>query len=218
MLLRHPSPWAQVTAVPFHPRTSNAAGSPQSPPSAEVSALSPTHSYWYHGVTAHTHTLNTSATAAASAPVLQDLFPVLVLCVLDPRTLALILLWVPAHQVKCQEGSPWLELPPMGKKKKNSKTPAALASEDLNSLPATSTCRSSVVLDREEHYSLTNVILSRKSGMENMPLCLLRTQKYWIPLSWRPYSHHKVKVFPHWNWSKKTGRGKFAFKYTDIKA
>ena len=110
-------PQVQVTGAPCHPRAHAAVASTPAGIS-DPQRLRP----WFYWWSAHAYTLDTSASAAASTPVLQDQGAVLILCVPDPRPLALLLVQVTAHQTRCQEESPWLELPPMGKKRRTGRS------------------------------------------------------------------------------------------------
>ena len=105
----------------------------------------------------------------------------------DPRLLVptlLWVLWVPAHQSRFQEESPWLELLPIGKKKRNIHQASPLK------IPISSTChwhRSSEVIDTENPFSEISINLSWWSGMETTTLCLLSNKRWYIPLNWCPY-------------------------------
>lgn len=138
----------------------------------------------------------------------------------DPRALVLIVLWVPTWQSRCREGSPWLECPSRGKKKKKKrKTPGAFASADLIILhSATDTCRTSPVLATEDFCSLTNAILSWGTAWRLCPLCLLRNQKRCIPPSQHPHSHLQVKVFSHQRQCEKARGNNSTIKCTGINA
>lgn len=114
-----------------------------------------------------------------------------------------------------EEGFPKLELSPM-RKNKQEKTPAALASEDLNSPTCQCYRQVSFSLTWEEACSLANVILSWKSSMKGttVPSLEPKTLHPAQPASLQPHPGQRcltVKPVP-------TDRGVFALKCVDINA
>lgn len=83
-------------------------------------------------------------------------------------------------------------------------------------LLVTATCRSPAVLAREEPHSLSNVNLSPKSGVKYTTHCAFSGPKYAVFHWVSTFIHLQVKYFPHWNCSKKSGRGDLFLKYADI--
>lgn len=135
-------PGAPVTAVPslwdqeaqtlaFYGTRTVAAPLPA--PGSQVMAL--THHYWGHAAAALHPT--SGPTAAASAPVPEDLGTVTAPRETDPRTPALLSLWASVHHTWCQEEFTSARTSSQGQQKENRRTPVALMCQDPNSLSHT---------------------------------------------------------------------------------
>lgn len=155
----------------------------------------------FHGICAHIHTSDPRTTDTVSAPIPKDPGAVVILHVPHPRTPALLLLWLPACQARCQNRSPQLELTPKGKNRnKNKKSLAVVASKEPNS--SSYHCHSQVLRGaghRRPPAVCTDVNLSWCSCMKIMPPCFSMNQRHCIPSSWHSHSHLQVNVFSHWS-------------------
>lgn len=142
--------------------------------------------YNLYGISAHTHTLDMRATSIANALVHQDPGIAEVPHMPNSRILVPVHLcgfWASACQPRIWEGSHYIQLPPMGQTQKGERRgrPQALQPEDLNSPPAFDTCKSSTALARKTPQHLANISLNQRSGMQIIPLCLLRNKRCCIP-------------------------------------
>ena len=144
----------QATAAPCHP--SRVCATAASPPPASQSHCGETQRPrpWFHRPSVHAHTLDTRDAASASGP----------------RTPAPLLLFAstPDHS---QEGSHWLELPPMGKAEDPSNLHLQSSQKPLLPLLPIGPSQS---WPQNIPAVCTYDDLSRQSCMETMLLCLPR--------------------------------------------